>query len=75
MSYQLKITLYATTMFIVVAGGVLLTWAYLEVQHADEKRQLIECIRAESHDNGKLPLAQVVDGSIQRCEGEQWLVR
>ena len=75
MSYQLKIALYAATLIAAAAGAVLLSWAYLEVQHADEHQELVDCIRVESRDGGWLPVQQVVESSISTCEGEQWLVR
>lgn len=61
MSYRMKVYGLAALMFTIVAAGVLLVWAYMEIQHQVERERLTECIRTDSLADGQSPADQVID--------------
>lgn len=74
MPYQVKVYWFAAAAVTIVAGGVLLAWAYMEVQHHVERTRLMECIRTQTVTDGVLPAQFVIDANIQHCDGqESWL--
>lgn len=74
MTYQLKVYLFVAVAVTIMAAGVLLAWAYMEVQHQVERNRLMECIRTQTLTDGVLPAQMVIDANIQYCDGEEaWL--
>ncbi|MBB2990594.1 hypothetical protein FHR72_002062 [Mycolicibacterium iranicum] len=68
MPYQIKVLSYVSALFVVVAGGLLGAWAYMELEHRHEQERLLDCIRSESVDEGDEPAMRVVETSILQCQ-------
>ena len=74
MSYRMKVYGFVAVAVTIMAAGVLLVWAYMELQFQVEQKRLVECIRTETVTDGVLPAQAVIDANIQHCNGEQtWL--
>lgn len=74
MPYHVKVYSLVAIAVTIMAAGVLLAWAYMEVQHQVERTRLMECIRTQTVTDGVLPAQLVIDANIQHCDGqESWL--
>ncbi|PRC49528.1 hypothetical protein C6A85_74260, partial [Mycobacterium sp. ITM-2017-0098] len=72
--YHVKVYWFVAVAVMIMAAGVLLAWAYMEVQHQVERTRLMECIRKQTVTDGVLPAQAVIDANIQHCDGqESWL--
>lgn len=74
MPYQVKVYGFVAVAVAIMAAGILLTWAYMEVEHQEERNRLMDCIRHQTLTDGVLPAQMVIDANIQYCDGEEtWL--
>ncbi|WNG89226.1 hypothetical protein C6A87_008660 [Mycobacterium sp. ITM-2016-00317] len=59
---------FVSALLVVVSGGILGFWAYMELAHRDDQQRLVDCIRAETVGDGQQPAMQVVEASIMQCQ-------
>jgi hypothetical protein len=67
-AFQLKVVIFSSALIIVVSGGILGFWAYMELTHRGDQQRLVDCIRRETLADGQKPAMQVVEASIMDCQ-------